>query len=156
MSVAPTHRLDAEEPPIAALLARLYEVISFEEGGAPDWDGLTEVFSKHARITRITPEGTDYLDRESFLAMTRSLVELGAYTSFYEFELERTIARSGDMAHVWSVYETRRDRRAREAIGRGINSIQLVREREAWRVVGLLWDETHAEAAAGRRAHGQG
>lgn len=133
------------DPAIAFVLQQLYEVISFEEDGEPDWKGLERVFSRHARITRITPEGTDYLDRESFLAMTRNLLELGAYTSFYELEIAREVERFGDMAHVWSVYETRRDKAAREPLGRGVNSIQLVREGDAWRVIALLWDETHAD-----------
>ena len=131
-----------DDPAIAQLLQRLYAVISFEEGDEPDWRGLQEVFSQHARITRITPEGADYMDTVAFLAMTRNMVELGAYTSFYEFELERRVECSGDVAQVWSRYETRRNKDAREPLGRGINSIQLIRDRDAWRVLGLLWDET--------------
>ena len=134
-----------DDPAITGLLRQLYAVISFEEGGEPDWPGLEQVFSRHARITRITPEGTDYLDPGSFLAMTRSLVDLGAYTSFFEFEVARSVERFGAIAQVWSVYETRRNKGAREALGRGVNSIQLIREGDAWRVLGLLWDETHAD-----------
>jgi hypothetical protein len=48
------------------------------------------------------------------------------------------------MAQVWSGYETRRNRGARAPLGRGVNSIQLIRDGEGWRVLGLLWDETHA------------
>jgi hypothetical protein len=84
------------------------------------------------------------MDPRSFLAMTRNMLELGAYTSFYEFEVGRQVRRFGDVAQVWSLYETRRDRTAARALGRGINSIQLIREGEAWRVLGLLWDEIHA------------
>src|SRR5688500_6220290 len=86
------------DPEILELLDRLYAVISFEEGDEPDWPGLEELFSIHARITRITPEGTDYMDRKSFLEMTRNLVEIGAYTSFFEFEVARDIERFGDIA----------------------------------------------------------
>ena len=134
-----------DDSAIAGLLRQLYDVISFEEGAEPDWAGLEQVFSRHARITRVTPEGADYLDPGSFLAMVKNLVEVGAYTSFFEFEVGRTIERFGDIAQVWSVYETRRNRSAREALGRGVNSIQLIRERDSWRVLGLLWDETHAD-----------
>jgi hypothetical protein len=73
------------------------------------------------------------------------MLEVGAYTSFYEFEVARTIERFGGIAQVWSVYETRRNKAARQPLGRGVNSIQLIRERDAWRVLGLLWDETHAD-----------
>jgi hypothetical protein len=129
---------------IARAIEELYAVISFEEGSDPNWDGLRTIFSPHARITRITPEGTDYLDRDGFLAMTRSLLELGAYTSFYEFEVERSVERFGGIAQVWSRYETRRNRAARTALSRGVNSIQLVRDGDTMRVIGLLWDETYA------------
>lgn len=131
---------------IGRLLEKLYAVISFEESGEPDWQGLEEIFSNHARITRITPEGTDHLDPQSFLAMTRDLVDAGAYTSFYELEVSRTVQRFGDIAQIWSTYETRRNKTAREPLGRGINSIQLIRERGSWRVLGLLWDEQPSAA----------
>jgi hypothetical protein len=130
------------DPSIARLLERLYAVISFEEGDEPDWGGLQEIFSTHARITRITPEGTDYLDPSSFLAMTRNMLEVGAYTSFYEVEVARRIERFGNVAQVWSAYETKRHRRADQALDRGVNSIQLIYEGANWRVLGLLWDET--------------
>jgi hypothetical protein len=130
--------------PITELLARLYAVISFEEGGEPDWQGLRELFSEHARITRITPEGADYLTPTSFLAMTKNMLEVGAYTSFYEFELARHVQYFGDVAQVWSFYETRRNRRAQRPLGRGVNSIQLIRSGNVWRVLSLLWDEVHA------------
>jgi len=133
-----------DDPSLARAIEELYAVISFEEGGDPNWQGLRALFSPHARITRVTPEGTDHMDRDGFVAMTQSLLEHGAYTSFYEFEVARRIERFGGIAQVWSGYETRRNRHARAALGRGVNSIQLIRDGEAWRVLGLLWDETHA------------
>jgi hypothetical protein len=137
----------ASEGSIGDALQRLYMVISFEEGGEPDWDGLRQVFSEHARITRITPEGTDYLDPKGFLQMTQHLHDVGAYTSFYEFELARQVEVFGNVAQVWSFYETRRHRRAQRPLGRGVNSIQLIRDGQSWRVFSLLWDEVHASAA---------
>lgn len=143
MAAATTNTRD-DDPAIARALDQLYAVISFEEGADPNWQGLRSLFSPHARITRITPEGTDYLDRDGFLAMTQNLLELGAYTSFYEFEVSRSVERFGSMAQVWSFYETRRNRAAEAPLGRGVNSIQLIRDGQDWRVLGLLWDETHA------------
>jgi hypothetical protein len=137
-------RTPPDDPSIAPAIEKLYEVISFEEGEDPDWHGFRALFSPHARITRITPEGTDHMDRDAFLAMTRSLLDAGAYTSFYEFEIARRVERFGGMAQVWSGYETRRTRAARSALGRGVNSIQLIQDGDGWRVLGLLWDETHA------------
>jgi hypothetical protein len=134
-----------DDPAIVQALTKLYDVISFEEGAEPNWNGLQAVFHERARITRITPEGSDYLEPASFLAMTRSMLELGAYTSFYEFEVAREVRQFGNMAQVWSLYETRRNRSAAQPLGRGISSIQLIYEGDVWRVLGLLWDEQQAE-----------
>jgi hypothetical protein len=146
MSDPPASRPVAADRSIAQLMKLLYAVISFEEGGEPDWEGLHSLFSEHARITRVTPEGIDHLIPSSFLDMTRNLVDIGAYTSFFEFETSRTVEHFGDIAQVWSHYETRRNRDAREPLGRGVNSIQLIRENDGWRVLGLLWDERHADS----------
>jgi hypothetical protein len=129
------------DPTLDQVLARLYEVISFHEGGEPDWSGMREVFSRHARITRVTPEGTDHLDLPSFIAMAREMLEVGAYTGFHESELSRRVDRLGDVVHVLSAYETKRHPAAGDRLGQGVNSIQLVREDGAWRVVSLCWDE---------------
>lgn len=134
----------AEDAAIAHVLSRLYAVISFEEGDEPNWQELEQLFSRHARITRVTPDGTDYMDPQAFLAMTRNLLELGVYTSFYEFEVARHVQRFGGVAQVWSLYETRRSKTAAQALGRGVNSIQLIQHDKSWQVLGLLWDESKA------------
>jgi len=126
---------------IGRVLVRLYEVISFADGGEPDWAGMSEVFSPHARITRIVPEGIDYFDLPTFQAMARELIVVGAYTGFHEREVSRRVDRVGEVAHVLSAYETRREPGARECLGRGINSIQLIRESGEWRVLSLCWDD---------------
>jgi hypothetical protein len=126
---------------IAHLLSRLYEVISFPEGGEPDWTGMSDVFSAHARITRITPEGTDYFDLPTFQAMAQEMLRLGAYTAFHEEEVACRVECFGNVAHVASAYETRRDPDARACLSRGINSLQLVRESHGWRVLSLCWDD---------------
>jgi hypothetical protein len=33
----------------------MYKVISFEEGDEPDWEGVKQVFTPNALLTRITP-----------------------------------------------------------------------------------------------------
>jgi len=130
-----------ERAALDGVLTRLYEVISFDEGGEPDWDGMKDVFSRHARITRVTPEGIDHLDLPMFCAMAREMLDLGAYTGFHEREVSRRVDRLGAVVHVLSAYETKRHPAAVDRLGQGVNSIQLVNEGGAWRVVSLCWDE---------------
>jgi hypothetical protein len=140
------------------LLRSFYEVISFADGEAPDWPRMSSLFSAHARITRLTPEGIDYLDLSAFRAMAEELIEVGAFTSFYEQEVGRRIDRFGDVIHVASAYETRISAAASDYIERGVNSLQLILEQGRWKIISLCWDNAAslgAEHLAEGRSHGQ-
>jgi hypothetical protein len=137
------HRADQAE--IDQLIAAFYEVISFEEGGSPDWQRMRTLFSRQARITRITPEGTDYYDLDGFQEMAKEALELGLYTRFYEVEVRRDERRFGGLCHVLSAYETKQTPRSSEPFARGVNSLQLIREDEEWKVLSLFWDEERVD-----------
>jgi hypothetical protein len=122
------------------LIQEFYRVICFEEGGAPDFERLTALFSQHARITRVTPEGIDHLDVQGFNALVRELLELGAFTSFHERELKRSVHRYGRVFHIASAYETKAAPDAVDYLERGVNSLQVLREQDGWRIVSLCWD----------------
>jgi len=66
-----THESRGDGAAIDVLIRALYEVISFDEEGEPDWQRMQSLFSRHARITRITPDGTDYLDLADFQALAK-------------------------------------------------------------------------------------
>ena len=134
---------DALAHQLDQLMRAFYEVISFDEGGSPDWARMASLFSRHARITRVTPEAIDYMDLESFRNMAEELLEVGAFTSFFEREVARRSDRFGEIMHVASAYETRVSPGARDYLERGVNSLQLVRESGDWRILSLCWD-THA------------
>jgi len=122
------------------LIREFYRVICFEEGGTPDFERMRELFSPHAHITRVTPEGVDYLDVRSFASLVNELLELGAFTSFYEQEIKRNTQRFGRVFHVASAYETRVTPGAVDYLERGVNSLQVVREQGGVRIVSLCWD----------------
>jgi hypothetical protein len=122
-------------------IQRLYQVISFTEGGTPDWAGMKNLFAAGARITRVTPEGVDALDLPSFEAMFTELLDCGAVLSFFEYETGRRVEFFGAVAHVLSSYGTKRSPEALIPFGQGINSIQLLWTGSKWSVLSLLWDE---------------
>jgi hypothetical protein len=136
-----THEESSEDSiQLDRLVREFYRVICFEEGGAPDFERLTALFSRDARITRITPEGIDHLDVKGFSALVRELLELGAFTSFYEHELKRSAHRYGRVFHIASAYETKAAPDSIDYLERGVNSLQVLREQDGWRIVSLCWD----------------
>jgi len=118
-----------------------YRVISFEEGGCPDWESMARLFSSQARITRVTPEAIDHLDLSGFRNMAEELIEVGAFTSFFEREIARRIDRFGNVMHIASAYETKISPDAVDYIERGVNSVQLINENGSWKICSLCWDD---------------
>jgi hypothetical protein len=108
---------------------------------------MKPLFSRHARITRVTPEATDFFDLSGFRSMAEELIEVGAFTSFFEREIARRVDRFGGVMHVASAYETRISPEAADYIERGVNSLQLIREDGAWRICSLAWDDQAADSA---------
>src|SRR5262245_12968919 len=133
-------RLEEVRDQIDELMERFYRVISFEEGGTPDWDSMAALFSRQARITRVTPEAIDYLDLKGFRNMAEELIEVGAFTSFFEREIARRTDRYGGVMHIASAYETKISPDAIDYIERGVNSLQLVHEDGSWKICSLCWD----------------
>jgi hypothetical protein len=142
LSEAPHSQLDD-------VMRLFYRVISFTEGQTPDWQCMQGLFSPHARITRVTPEGVDYMDLATFRNMAEEMLEVGAFTSFYEREIARRVDRYGNVIHVASAYETKISPRALDYIERGVNSLQLIWEDGGWRIVSLCWDDHAPFSLAG-------
>jgi hypothetical protein len=59
--------------------------------------------------------------------------------AFYESEVARRIETFGNIAHVFSTYESRRTP-GDKPFARGINSFQLVKDGDVWKVMTILWD----------------
>jgi len=138
--MADSESMPSEADELDELLRAFYEVISFAEGAAPDWDAMATLFSPHAHITRLTPEGVDYMDLASFRNMAEDMIEVGAFTGFYECEVARRAERYGNVLHVASAYETKISPTAVDYLERGVNSLQLVRESGRWKILSLCWD----------------
>jgi hypothetical protein len=133
--------VSSKERLLSETIRSMYEVISFSEGEEPDWEVMKNVFSPNAHLARITPDGIDYFDLPTFQSMVQEMLDIGIYTSFYEYEVARRADCFGDLAHVLSVYETKRNPFTPGFLGRGVNSIQLLWSGESWQVLSLLWDE---------------
>ncbi len=58
---------------------------------------------------------------------------------FYEAEVARRVEVFGAIAHVFSTYESRRAP-GEKPFARGINSFQLVKTAQGWKVFTILWD----------------
>jgi hypothetical protein len=131
-----------DEAEIGAAIDEMYAMISGPRGPR-DWSRQANCFLPEALQVRTWVDEQGHPQK---LSMT--LDEYSANTTpffadndFYEVETRRRIDVFGNIAHVWSNYEARRTPNDAEPERRGINSIQLFRDRDrAWRIIHMIWD----------------
>lgn len=131
--------------PVAVVQA-VYGSISgaAEVDGPRDWDRFRSLFLPDARLVLVrwgnAEEEVEILrtwDVEDFITAARGFYHDSA---FYEHEVSRRVDRFGNIAHVFSTYESRAGSEQGEPVARGINSVQLVRAEGRWWIAHLVWD----------------
>ncbi len=139
-----------------AIVAAVYESISGDAGEERDWDRLRSLFVDGARLVpsgRRPDGGAGHriLTVEEYMeGATRAFAESG----FFETEIHAVMERYGDIAHVFSTYESRRAVDDAEPFQRGINSIQLWHDGDRWWIVTILWHGEHDGAPIPERYGG--
>src|SRR5438093_9086068 len=133
-----------------AIIAATYDVISGPAGKKRDWDRERSLFISGARLIPTAVEAgrnddvdlaPQILDIEGYIARVEPLIER---QGFYEKEIARRVEQFGQIAHVWSAYESRHDPSDAEPFMRGINSIQLFNDGSRWWIVSIYWQHESA------------
>ena len=134
----------ADVESVDAILNAVYDVISGPAGEARDWDRMRSLFLPEARLipSGIAPDGSArYLvwSLEEYISSAGGQLEANG---FFEKEAFRIEERFGNIAHVFSTYESYRtvdEMEAGDHFMRGINSFQLLFDGERWWVVQIYW-----------------
>lgn len=134
----------ADVQSIDAIIAATYDVISGPAGKKRDWDRERSLFAPGARLipTATVPGETDVelaplvLDVDGYIARVEPLFQK---EGFYETEVARRVEQFGQMAHVWSTYESRHDPAEAKPFMRGVNSIQLFNDGKRWWILSIYW-----------------
>lgn len=134
----------ADVESIDAIIAATYDVISGPAGAKRDWDRERSLFFPGARlIPTATVPGRNDVDLAPFVLGVEAYIArvepLFAKQGFYEKEVARRMEQFGQIAHVWSTYESRRDPSDAEPFMRGVNSIQLFNDGRRWWILSIYW-----------------
>jgi hypothetical protein len=138
----------ADVASIDAIIAAAYDSISGPAGQKRDWDRERTLYYPGARLIPTAKPGTNSdlapqaLDVNGFIARVEPYF---AEHGFYEKEIARRTERFGNIAHVWSTYESRHNPDDPEPFGRGINSIQLFYDGSRWWIVSIYWQQESTE-----------
>jgi hypothetical protein len=136
----------ADVASIDAIIAAAYDSISGPAGQKRDWD--RSLYYPGARLIPTAKPGTNsdlapqMLDVNGFIARVEPYF---AEHGFYEKEIARRTEQFGNIAHVWSTYESRHNPDDPEPFMRGINSIQLFYDGSRWWIVTIYWQQESKE-----------
>lgn len=127
---------------IDAIMKAVYDSISGDAGKARDWDRFRSLFHPDARLipTGKNPQtgviSARVLTPETYIERAGpGLLQNG----FHEIETARQVDLYGNIAQVFSTYETRRSIKDEKPFMRGINSFQLLNDGKRWWVVTIYW-----------------
>ncbi len=130
-----------------SLIEAVYDVISgpAEAERPRNWDRLRALFLPDARFVLarwLTPDGDERdelraWDVDGFIEAARGFY---AESAFYEREVWHRVDRFGNVAHVFSAYESRVGSADGDPVSRGVNSVQGVRHGGRWWIAHLVWD----------------
>ncbi|HSE37374.1 MAG TPA: hypothetical protein VLG74_08745 [Blastocatellia bacterium] len=138
---APPAATPSDVASMDSIVVALYDVISGPAGKKRDWDRMRSLFIPGARLIptgrRQSGEvGSRVLTVEDYITGSAKALEEGG---FFEKEVSRRTELYGNIAHVFSTYESRRKSDDAKPFARGINSIQLMNDGKRWWIVTVFW-----------------
>jgi hypothetical protein len=137
---APLAANPADVATMDSTIAALYDVIS-GPAGKRNWDRFRSLFAPGARLIAngVRPNGevvSRVMTVEEYVQRNGPLLEK---SGFFEREAARHTDAFGNIAQVFSTYESRHAKDDAKPFQRGINSIQLMNDGKRWWVVTVFW-----------------
>ena len=138
-SFASAQKYNNDVSSVDKIIAALYEAISGEAGSPRDWERFQNLFGKEAKLipTSKNPQG-DLQYRTMTPAEYITMFTSRISTGFFERELHKEVNEYGSIVHSFSTYVTSLTANS-TATNRGINSIQLFKDKDRYYIVNIFW-----------------
>jgi hypothetical protein len=126
----------ADTDSIDSVIKAVYEVISGPAATPRDWVRFKALFADGARLIPVRAAGPAVSTPDEYAERAKPIFEKAG---FYETVLARKLETFGNIAHAFSTYESRHAP-GEKPFARGINSFQLVKIGDTWKVMTIFWD----------------
>lgn len=126
---------------IDTTIKTLYAVISGEKGEARDWELFKYLFHKDAKLipsgnNRQGVIGARFMTPDDYIKTSGKWL---TSSGFFEKEIGRKTDQFGNIAQVFSTYESFKSEKDTAPFMRGINSIQLLHDGSRWWILNVFW-----------------
>ena len=142
----------ADVASVDAIVKSLYDVISGPAGQKRDWNRFLSLFAPGARLIPTGPcqtgggNGMRVWSAAEYAARGAANLEKNG---FFERGIHNHIDTYGDIAQVFTTYESRHKVDDPAPFARGINSMQFFYDGKRWWCVTIFWDAEHTPKAGG-------
>lgn len=130
---------------IDAIIEANYECLGGEPGEPRNWELYKYLFHPEGKLIRYEKDFTDGVLRPQFLSPDDYINGIGNWietkrkTGFYEDEAHKVVDVFGNIAQVFSTYQSYHSKDDEVPYTRGINSFQLLYHKERWWILSLFW-----------------
>jgi hypothetical protein len=130
-----------------SVVAASYQAISGPAGAKRDFARLEAISTPDARFVMVTrqPASGTQIRAMNLQEFEKAYAEVVGDSAFYETGTHNQTEGFGDVATVLSTYESR-DAPDATPFNRGLNSYQLVRGTDGWRIQTIFWEDEAPEA----------
>ena len=144
-SAVPQSSKDADPKDVDSLdniMRAVYDVISGDKGTPRNWDRMRSLFYKDARLIPSNKNaqtgvvGARVLSPDEYIKRAEPFFN---EQGFYERESARHVDIYGNIAQVFSTYESRHSPGDSKPFQRGINSFQLLNDGKRWWILTIYW-----------------
>lgn len=128
-----------DDAAIKKAVADAYAAISFKSGEQPRYDSIQYYFIPQAQLINYITDTAQILSISDFVKAFKSYVESTKITSFNEQEIYGRTDQFGNIAQRISTYKTYIN--STDIVKeRGVNSFQLIKTPQGWKVSSIIWD----------------
>ena len=128
-------------------ITTLYAVISGDKGEERNWELFKHLFRENAKLIP-TGKNSEGQTVARFMSPSEYIKTSGKWlfeNGFHETEINRQVDTFGNISHVFSTYESYRNKTDSLPFMRGINSIQLLNDGERWWIMNIYWMQEDKE-----------
>jgi hypothetical protein len=127
---------------IDGIMKAFYEVISGPAGQPRQWSRDRTLYIPEIRFVAMAEDkaGKPVAHVVSHQEFVDASDEEAVKNGFFESEIHRVTQNFGNVAHVFSTYESRQ-KAGGPVIGRGINSVELFNDGKRWWIASVVWDD---------------
>jgi len=116
-----------------------YAAISFKKGDKPRVGEIKNYFIPQAQFINFRTDHAEIVSLPQIVELYKQMIDEGKINLFYEEELYGKTEQFGRIAHRISTYKTYHN--TMDTIAeRGVNSFQLIKTPQGWRVSSIIWD----------------